>query len=68
MVRRYGGTDKGLAALSSATPPGLSPQPVAPPCERHGMTTPGADDFAFIQGSWTVSNRKLRDVTEFNRR
>jgi hypothetical protein len=28
------------------------------------MTTPGADDFAFLQGSWTVHNRKLRDVTD----
>ena len=28
------------------------------------MTTSGADDFAFIQGSWTVRNRKLRDVTD----
>jgi hypothetical protein len=28
------------------------------------MRTPGADDFAFLQGSWTVHNRKLRDVTD----
>ena len=30
----------------------------------HDMTTPGADDFAFIYGSWTVHNQKLRDVTD----
>jgi hypothetical protein len=28
------------------------------------MTTPGPDDFAFIQGTWTVHNRKLRDVAD----
>jgi hypothetical protein len=28
------------------------------------MTSSGGDDFAFIYGSWTVHNRKLRDVTD----
>jgi hypothetical protein len=28
------------------------------------MTTPGAADFDFIHGTWTVHNRKRRDVTD----
>lgn len=28
------------------------------------MTAPGTDAFDFLHGSWTVHNRKLRDVTD----
>jgi len=28
------------------------------------MTSPGAHDFDFIHGTWTVHNRKLRDVAD----
>ena len=28
------------------------------------MTSPGAAAFDFIHGTWTVHNRKLRDVTD----
>jgi hypothetical protein len=51
-------------------PPALKVQRLPPrelsdlPAIVGDMTTPGAHDFDFIYGRWTVHNRKLRDVTD----
>src|SRR5215213_7236048 len=49
---------------SSGPSPAVPDRIVGGHCNGSRMTTPAAQAFDFIHGTWTVHNRKLRDVAD----